>query len=769
MTSSRTTATLRLLLLLVLLSAVPRPALAVLQEKDLDATVRMLYADLSVLRDNVQKKLDGYEKKRMGYWRRMGELRKMSQEASIVLYSQEERYLFGMAQASQMMRNIYDRFMAEHKPFDHWMVSIHQEMIRYQHLEKALERVKDEDLSEEGRECKRQGIEICGMLRERLAAYIHLLCQDDARYERVEDRMNGLERYNLTVFGQVRNRIFFFGSENYFTTLKHLPERWEEFRDDLHDRFRTGQGATDDWTAADRAVTVYKLAILALAIGLSVCIKKKVLARRPKESDWYVKRNYYAFALALALIILGFELLAFFASQNQYVVSAIRLRCEYLLLVESVFLAVVLRVERKDIRRAVLLYLPVLLTASVLMGFRILLVSSIVVTLTIPMLFLISALAQLVLIVTLGKGLPRVDLLNGWLTLAFTVVCLTVAWTGYRFLSLFIMMYWAMLLTGMQGLFCISHLLGVDRPGSKWSIKSVWIAPTMNKLVYPLSVLGLLVGGVLWVAHIFNLNSWVADKMMENFIDLPEVGSLSIAKICFLVALAFVFHYVVYATKMILRSVYRERYDTGSIPVAVTIGTIIVWFIYVIVALLMLEINENGIVAAIGGASMGIGFALKDSFENFFCGMSMMLGRVRLGDIVECDGIRGRITNIGISSTTLEAEDGAVIVFLNRQLFNKNFKNLTKNHDWEMRRVEVKIAYGNDVEKARTVMLECTQGVKGLAPNRNAMVFLNDFGDGKICLVLVVWISVHAERSTLSEIREKIYKTFAEHNIAVKG
>ena len=51
-----------------------------------------------------------------------------------------------------------------------------------------------------------------------------------------------------------------------------------------------------------------------------------------------------------------------------------------------------------------LLYLPVLLTASVLMGFRILLVSSIVVTLTIPMLFLISALAQLVLIVTLGKG-----------------------------------------------------------------------------------------------------------------------------------------------------------------------------------------------------------------------------------------------------------------------------------------------------------------------------------------------------------------------------
>ena len=60
----------------------------------------MLYPDLSVLRDNVQKKLDNYEKKRMGYWRRMDELRTMWQEASIVLYSQEERYLFGMAQAS---------------------------------------------------------------------------------------------------------------------------------------------------------------------------------------------------------------------------------------------------------------------------------------------------------------------------------------------------------------------------------------------------------------------------------------------------------------------------------------------------------------------------------------------------------------------------------------------------------------------------------------------------------------------------------------------
>jgi len=754
---------------MLLLATVPRPAFAVLLEKNLDATVKMLYADLSVLRDNVEKRLGNYEKKRMGYWQRMRELRTMCQETSILLYSQEERYLFGMAQASQMMRNVYDRFMDEHKPFDHWMVSIHMEAVRYRHLKNTLKRLKDDDLSEEGRECRRKGIEICEMLEDRLEEYISLLCKDDARYERVEKHMNELEKYNLSVFDQVRDRIFFYGSENYFNTLKNMPERWEEFKNDLYDRFCTGQGATDDWETVDRMMAIWKLVILALAVGLAVVVKKKVLAYRPKVSDWHVKRNYYAFALALALVIAGYGLLAFFSSQNQYIVSALRLRCEFLLLVESVFLAVVLRVERKDIRRAVVLYLPILLTTSILVGFRILLVSSIIVTLTIPMLFLISALSQLVLIITLGKGLPRVDLLNGWLTLAFTVVCVTVAWTGHRFLSLFIMMYWAVLLTGMQGLFCISHLLGADKPGGKVGIRSVWVAPTMNKLVYPLSVLVLLVGGVLWVAHIFDLNSWVADRMKANFIDLPEVGSISIAKICFLIALGFVFHYIVYATKTILRSVYGARYDTGGIPVAVAVGNIIVWCIYVVVALLLFGINENGIVAAIGGASMGIGFALKDSFENFFCGMSMMLGRVRLGDIVECDGIRGRITNIGISSTILEAEDGAVIVFLNRQLFNKNFKNLTKNHDWEMRRVEVKIAYGSDVEKARMVMLECTHGVVGLAPNRHSMVFLNDFGDGKICLVLVVWVSVHAERSTLSEIREKIYKTFAEHNIAVKG
>lgn len=761
--------TLRLLLLLPLLAAISHPAHAVLQEKNLDSTVKMLYADLSVLRDNVQKKLDNYEKKRMGYWRRMGELNKMCQEASIVLYSQEERYLFGMAQASQTMRNIYDRFMAEHNPFDHWMVSIQRETTRYQRLKEALAGLKDEDLSEEGRACRQKTIEICGMLQDTLAAYIRLLCKDDSRYEQMERQMDELESYNLKVFGQVRNRIFFFGSENYFTTLKHFPEHWKEFRDDLYDRFFTGQGATDDWAAADRMTLLWKFVILALAIGIAIGVKKKVPACCPSVSDLYVKRNYYAFVLALALIIVGFELLAFFSSQNQYMVHSIRLRCEFLLLVESIFLAVLLRVERKDIRRAVLLYLPVLVTTSILIGFRILLVSSIVVTLTAPMLFLASALLQLVLIVTLGKGLPRIDLLNGWLTLAFTVVCLVVAWTGHRFLSLFIMMYWAVLLTGMQGLFCISHLLGADKPESKSGVRSMWIAPAMNKLIYPLSVLVLLVGGVLWVAHLFNLNSWVADKMMENFIDIPEVGSISIAKICFLTALAFVFRYTIYAVKMILRSVYRERYDTGSIPVAVTIGSIIVWCIYVIVTLLMLDVNDNGIVAAIGGASMGIGFALKDTFENFFCGMSMMLGRVRLGDIVECDGIRGRITNIGISSTILETEDGAVIVFLNRQLFNKNFKNLTKNHDWAMRRVEVRIAYGNNVEKARMLMLECVQGVAGLAPNRNSMVFLNDFGDGKICLVLVVWISVHAERSTLSEIREKIYKTLAEHDITAKG
>ncbi len=143
----------------------------------------------------------------------------------------------------------------------------------------------------------------------------------------------------------------------------------------------------------------------------------------------------------------------------------------------------------------------------------------------------------------------------------------------------------------------------------------------------------------------------------------------------------------------------------------ISIGNIITWLCYIIVVILILDINKAGLIAAVGGASVGIGFALKNTFENFFSGMSLMTGRVRPGDILEYEGVRGKVLDIGIISTRMETEDGPIMTMPNRQLFEKNFKNMTRNHiALELRHIVFDISENNDPkELVRKIILDSFQ------------------------------------------------------------
>ena len=82
------------------------------------------------------------------------------------------------------------------------------------------------------------------------------------------------------------------------------------------------------------------------------------------------------------------------------------------------------------------------------------------------------------------------------------------------------------------------------------------------------------------------------------------------------------------------------------------------------------------------GLATGLGFAMKDLLENFIYGISLMTGRLRVGDYIECDGVQGKVDSINYQSTQIVTLDGSVMAFQNSALFSKNFKNLTRNHGY---------------------------------------------------------------------------------------
>ena len=154
-----------------------------------------------------------------------------------------------------------------------------------------------------------------------------------------------------------------------------------------------------------------------------------------------------------------------------------------------------------------------------------------------------------------------------------------------------------------------------------------------------------------------------------------------------------------------------------------------------------------------------------------------MTGRLRVGDNIECDGVTGVVDSISYQNTQIATYDGCVVSFLNSDLFSKNFKNLTRNHNFVRETIKVGVAYGSDVALVRDVILKAMQEVGNL-PGANgktlcdfkrfpADVVFTDFGDSSLDFDVRAWTRVPDRVKLRTEARKAIYEAFKQNNIAI--
>jgi small-conductance mechanosensitive channel len=161
--------------------------------------------------------------------------------------------------------------------------------------------------------------------------------------------------------------------------------------------------------------------------------------------------------------------------------------------------------------------------------------------------------------------------------------------------------------------------------------------------------------------------------------------------------------------------------------------------------------------------------------ENFVYGITLMTGRLRVGDYIECEGIQGKVESINYQSTQIVTLDGSVIAFQNATLFSKNFKNLTRNHGYVMVKIPVGVAYGTNVGKVREMLLSSlgelpmkNQAGKSLIdPKQGFSVLFADFGESSVDLFVVCWVLVEEKAGFVARIKEVIYNTLNENNVEI--
>jgi small-conductance mechanosensitive channel len=303
-------------------------------------------------------------------------------------------------------------------------------------------------------------------------------------------------------------------------------------------------------------------------------------------------------------------------------------------------------------------------------------------------------------------------------------------------------------------------------------ITESWFYDLLYSVLLPsLGVMSVLLA-IYWAASVFNLTELTWRIFTYKFIEAPSI-TISVLNIALVIILWMVFSYLNHTAKSLLKHYFMMK-DPDSAESRFVMGKnviqLLVWGIWLIVSLAICRVDNTWLVVVSGGLSTGVGFASKDILENIYYGISLMAGRIKVGDWIICDGIRGKVSSISYTSTMLESVDGSVIAFQNSQLFTKNYKNMTKNHGYEMHLLDVGVAYGTDIEKTRKLLVDALSELPFIKedPNQHPVsVLLREFGESSVNLKVVVWVPVQTQYSDDCMILECVYQTLNTNGIEI--
>ena len=664
----------------------------------------------------------------------------------------------------------------------------------------------------------------CLYVTEQIVAYYWMQLQqidkDSEYYNQTDELLRGAYDYAQDRYKVVQQKLFVEGQGNYFKTLKRFPQRCRRAFADLKSRYslRLDEYMSDRVVSSWRGLVVFifsfqLLAILLLAILLATLIINVGFKKtRFWGREWFMDHKGMIIALIGSLIYLLFLQYTIRTAQNMFIIRSSRVMAEFAWLISAIFASMLIRLDRSRNRSTLLAYLPTLIMAFMVIYFRIIFIPNSVINLVFPLVVLLSTLWQFWMNYRQFKKVDRSDRVLLWSSAAAMAVSTLMSWAGMVMGALLFLIWWMFQLALLEAVIAVAELLdryndrtikqrkvsyrskhpNLPLSTAKGSfIEVTWLYDLCKMTVVPLLGIWSFPASVFLACNVFNFTAVAEDIFFQPFFQSQtDDGSgftVSLFSILLIIVLFFLFRYIVYASKAFYR-VWRTRSALRKLGenvafketdinfnLANNIITLLVWGLYVILIFLMLKIPASGLALISTGLATGIGFAMKDVLNNFFYGIQLMSGRVRVGDVVECDGIRGTVVGLSYQSTQIEAIDGSVIIFTNTALFNKNFKNLTRNNSYQLVTFTVGVAYGTDVEKARQVILEALEplmikdkyGREVVDKKRGVTVRLQDFGDSSVDLLVIMNVVVDSYAVFLGKAREAIYNAFSSNGIEI--
>lgn len=769
----------RLYIIILLMVAFVLPSNAVLKEANLDTTLYMLRTELTNYHIDLEKQNQAAKAQQLAVIQELISIVKQADQNSIMLYSQRNGYIFDMTYACHEATEQFKKFKSKAVPFRQMIKKNNVEVARFDSLINYLYGMNTMFLSEEAQVNRNVDLTLAVNIRRQLVEKQKQLQAYVQAYDRTDHKLQALNDYANRRYEDIQNSIFNNGGDNYLRILRNFSMNYKEAKTSVTEKYKPVPGMMSQWDVRIifilfgiiifwGLISIF-LNLFTIRIVITQLMKHGMFENR-KES-FMAKRPCLIMAMTVVTFAFILGIVRMAVTQN-FVIMASQLLVEYSWLVGVILVSILLRVDNEKIKNTFRIYSPLMLVGFIVIVFRIILIPNDLVNLIFPPVLLLCALWQWNVIGRKHNQVLRTDKTYAFISLAVFGVSTIFAWTGFTLLAVQLIIWWTMQLTCVLTITCCEGWLSVYAKRKKLADKAItdkWLYRFIYKVLLPISGVLSFIISIYWAADVFNMSDTTWEIFNKDYIKTSNFTA-SLFSISEVACLYFLFNYINITSVDFMRH-HFEKADPASaaskIVMFKNVMQVIIWGIWLMIALNVFQVGKSWLLAIFAGLSTGLGFASKDILENIYYGISLMMGRVKVGDYIICDGTRGKVSSISYTSTMLEATDGSVIAFQNSQLFSKNYKNMTKNHGYELDILEVGIAYGSNVKEVKQILIEALMKLDCIYQDKGVKVLLKSFDDSCITLRIVVWVNVLTQAIDDATIMECIYDTLNDHNIEI--
>ena len=492
------------------------PLAAVLDERDLARTLHGLRVELKKDYDKMFTSQARLAEQTGRQHNQMIDIMQKCNELALMLYSQKQEFTFDLSYVLDNVTDEYEEFQQKRMPYDQVVGQLEIEIERYSRLIESLRRLppqlSDADLKDlpdslryrndsikvDILELERQlGLEEESLSEEDLDTFVldetgqmerdsciffattllkmysankDYIVDDSTHYENVYLRLKESYDYALKRYKILQNRIFVQGQTDYPTILSGFKRYWTRARQEARDRYgltlfqyskRNLAGEhieLDDLSqwggAAFSSYALMFLIYLLLCLGVSWLIVfllprffkgLRTLAYRERRPGIVLVLGFLVFAVVMML-----------TGENRPVAEqADSLVLTYSWLALSILLALLLHLSTEQFRHGLRLYLPMLMLAIVVIGFRMFFTPNTMMNILYPPILLVFLVWQLVACLREGPHVMPGDRYMSWFSAAIVLVALVLAVCGYIFLSLLVMLWWLFQLACVESVVAI--------------------------------------------------------------------------------------------------------------------------------------------------------------------------------------------------------------------------------------------------------------------------------------------------------------------------